>query len=206
VRLGRRPLLAAAASLFILCMSFAAGAEVPEARAVVDAFHAKLVEMMKSAKTLGFDGRMRALEPAVAAAFNLPFMARVSVGPQWQSFTADEQRQYIELFSRYSEATYANRFDDYNDERFQTLDDRPQAGGSVVVETEMQKKAAEPVQLAYLMTRGDKGWQIVDVFANGTFSQLAVLRSEFTAVLKRDGVAGLLQTLQRKIDQLRTKS
>ncbi len=66
--------------------------------------------------------------------------------------------------------------------------------------------SGDPVQLAYLMSRNGTRWQIVDVFANGTISQLAVLRSEFTAVLKRDGVPGLIATLSRKIDELKSKS
>ena len=149
---------------------------------------------------------MRELQPAIEKAFNLPMMARLSVGQLWQSFSPEEQKQFIELFKQYSVATYASRFDEYDGERFETLGEKPQPGGSVVIETQLVPKSGDPVKLGYLLTRSPNGSQIVDVFANDTISQLAVLRSEFTAVVKRDGVAGLLRTLARKIDELRQKS
>jgi phospholipid transport system substrate-binding protein len=161
---------------------------------------------MKNAGELGFDGRVRELAPAVATAFNLPLMARVSVGPAWSGFSPDEQKQVGELFERYSVAAYASRFDGYDGERFETVDELPQQGGNLAIDTRMLVKSGDPVRLIYLMARPQSNWQIVDVFANGTISQLAVLRSEFTAVVKRDGAQGLIQTLARKIDELRQKS
>ena len=125
--------MGAAVALALACTQ--AAADTPEARRVVETFHAKLLEVMKQANVLGFDGRLRELKPAVLAAFNIPLMAQLSVGPQWQNFTPEQQRQFIDLFGAYSATTYANRFDGYNGERFETLGEKPQQGGSVVIET-----------------------------------------------------------------------
>jgi phospholipid transport system substrate-binding protein len=40
--------------------------------------------------------------------------------------------------------------------------------------------------------------QVVDVFLTGTISELATRRSEFGAVLQRDGFDGLLALLEKK--------
>jgi hypothetical protein len=43
---------------------------------------------------------------------------------------------------------------------------------------------------------------VVDVYLNGTISELAVHRSEFTAILKRSGPEGLIMALERKTQDL----
>jgi phospholipid transport system substrate-binding protein len=204
--ISRRRFLTAAAALALASSGGAARADTPEARRVVETFHDKLLTVMKDARHLGFEGRVKELAPAIAAAFNLPLMARVSAGPAWANFSPDEQRQMTELFQRYSAATYASRFDDYDGERFETVGELPQPGDNVAIDTQMVVKAGDPVRLTYLMLHAQSTWRIVDVFANGAISQLAVLRSEFTSVAKRDGAAGLIQTLARKIDELKAKS
>ena len=41
-------------------------------------------------------------------------------------------------------------------------------------------------------------WLISDVYLDGTISQLATQRSEFGAILRREGFDGLIAALQRK--------
>ena len=41
-------------------------------------------------------------------------------------------------------------------------------------------------------------WLISDVYLDGTISQLATQRSEFGAILRREGFDGLITALQRK--------
>ena len=49
------------------------------------------------------------------------------------------------------------------------------------------------------MRQNDGAWQISDVYLDGTISQLATQRSEFGAILRRDGFDGLIAALQRKV-------
>ena len=44
--------------------------------------------------------------------------------------------------------------------------------------------------------------QISDVYLDGTISQVAIQRSEFHSILRRDGVDGLVMALNRKVDLL----
>ena len=56
--------------------------------------------------------------------------------------------------------------------------------------------------LNYLMRQNQGAWQISDVYLDGTISQVAVQRSEFHSILRRDGVDGLIMALNRKVDLL----
>jgi phospholipid transport system substrate-binding protein len=44
--------------------------------------------------------------------------------------------------------------------------------------------------------------RIIDVFLNGTISQVATTRSEFTAVLREGGAAGLIALLGKRVTEL----
>ena len=64
---------------------------------------------------------MRALAPVVNSLFDVPSMARLAVGPAWDTLTPAQQQQLTEAFGRYVSATYADRFDSYSGEQLQVL-------------------------------------------------------------------------------------
>ena len=170
---------------------------------MVEGFHSKLIDVMKNASALGFEGRMRALAPAVESAFNLPLMTRLSVGPDWQKVSPDDQKKLTTAFSDLSVSTYAARFDGYSGERFEVDPNPSQTSGGVIVNTKLVQKSGEPIQLNYLMRDGDAGWQILDVFLKGTISELATRRSEFSTVLRRDGAQALVQLIENRAADLK---
>lgn len=179
-----------------------AAADAPAPRAVVDHFHNVLIDVMKHAGSLGFDGRYRQLEPEIERAFNLPLMIRLAVGAQWNSMAPGQQERLLEAFKRFTIATYAGRFDGFEGERFESRPEAPVVNGGVLVETRLVLAKGDPIQLNYLMREADGGWQIIDIFLSGTISELATRRAEFTSVLRRDGNEGLVTMLEHKVAEL----
>src|SRR5258707_769981 len=74
-------------------------------QSVIQSFYDTLLDIMKHGGTLGFNGRYSQLKPAIEQAFNLPLMSRLSVGPQWQSFTPDQQQKLTDAFSAFTIST-----------------------------------------------------------------------------------------------------
>ena len=66
----------------------------------------------------------------------------------------------------------------------------------------MVKSKGETVSLNYRMHENAGSWQISDIYLDSSISQLAVQRSEFHAILQREGVDGLIMALSRKVDLL----
>ncbi len=64
------------------------------------------------------------------------------------------------------------------------------------------KANGEPVKVDYMMHRNGEGWLISDIYLDGAISEVATRRSEFSAILKTDGVDGLIAALNRKADML----
>jgi phospholipid transport system substrate-binding protein len=102
-------------------------------------------------------------------------------------------------FARYISAIYADRFDSYAGQQLQVTGEQPNAGG-VMVRSQIIKASGEPVKVDYVMRRNGKGWLISDICLDGAISEVATRRSEFAAILKNDGIDGLIAALNRKAD------
>lgn len=70
------------------------------------------------------------------------------------------------------------------------------------VQSRIAKSNGEPVRINYLMRQSGDDWQIADVYLAGIVSQVATLRAQFSPVLERQGVDGLVETLNRKAQVL----
>jgi phospholipid transport system substrate-binding protein len=171
---------------------------------VIEEFYATLLETMKNAEKLGFNGRREKLAPAIDKAYNLPLMARLSVGPQWQNLSPDEQKRFTEAFRELTLSTYAARFNGYSGEKLVVSPGAEETQGGKIVQSQIVKSNGEPVQLNYLMRQDGGAWRIIDVYLKGTVSELATRRSEFSSVLRRDGGEALLKVIDQKIAAART--
>ena len=167
----------------------------------VQTLYASLLGTMKNGSTLGESGRFAQLEPVIRRSFDLPVMARLSVGPAWAGLTAAPQQQVTDSYGRYISAIYADRFDNYAGQRLQVTGERPTPNG-VVVTSRIVKSNGEPVEIDYLMRQEAGTWQIADIYVDGTISEVATRRSEFGAILRSQGIDGLIEALNRKADVL----
>ncbi|MFY9288118.1 MAG: ABC transporter substrate-binding protein [Alphaproteobacteria bacterium] len=168
----------------------------------VKEFYTQLVGTMKQGDQLGYAGRFKKLEPTIKSAYNLPLMTRLAVGPAWEKATASEQEQLISAFSDFSVANYASRFAKYDGEQFEVTGEKPVSGG-VIVETKLTPKDGEAVVLNYMMRPDEKGeYRIVDVFLDGSISELATRRAEFTSIVTREGLPALVNSLGAKSKQM----
>jgi len=53
-----------------------------------------------------------------------------------------------------------------------------------------------------MMRQSGDAWLISDIYLDGAISEVATRRSEFAAILKNDGIDGLITALNRKADML----
>jgi len=194
-----------------LCLALlvAAGLSTPGSAAVsnpeesVRSFYNVLLGNMQQGRMLGESGRYARLAPVVGRTFDIPLMTRLAVGPAWETLPPAEQQRLQAAFAHYVTATYADQFDSYSGQQLQVIGEQP-SGSNVMVQTKIVKSNGETTKLDYLMRPDQGSWQISDVYLDGTISQLAVHRSEFYSILRREGVDGLVMALNRKTDLLQS--
>jgi phospholipid transport system substrate-binding protein len=168
---------------------------------VVRNFYSVLLDLMQHAAALGAKGRYQKLEPVVRSTFDVPFMARLSVGPTWTRLTADQKRRAVQAYTRYIAAIYATRFDNYAGEQFQVLGEQQIKHGTLI-KTHIIKSNGEPVSINYVVHDNDIAWQIRDIYLSGSISELATRRSEFATILRTSGIDALIDSLNKKADDL----
>ena len=169
----------------------------------VQGLYDALLSTMKNGRTLGQSGRFTQLEPVIRRTFDIPLMARLSVGLSWATLTEAQRQQVTGSFGRYISAIYADRFGSYAGQKLQVTGELLNAARTMVlVRSQIVKANGDPVNVDYMMRRNGNSWLISDVYLDGAISEVATRRSEFGAILKNEGIDGLIAALNRKADIL----
>jgi phospholipid transport system substrate-binding protein len=203
-RISRRGRLAfglrsACAALLLVALPASAPAESAPAAGVVERLHAALLDAMQRAEALGYAGRRELLAPVLAASFDFEFMSRLALGSEWRKLDGVQRERWVSTFQELSLATYAARFDGFSGESFATDATEPAARDTALVKTRLVRTDDEPVHLNYRLRRDGESWRIIDIYLNGTVSEVALRRSEYSAVLARSGFEALVAELETKI-------
>ena len=201
----RLTLAGAALCLALAALSPPASAMGAGGTETVRSLYDTLLTTMRNGPALGARGRFAQIAPVVRRVFDIPFMTRLAVGPEWASLSEANRQQVAQAFERYIAAIYAERFDSYSGERLQVTGEQPSAGGTMIT-SQITKSNGEPVHINYLMRQNGGIWQIADVYLDGTISELATRRSEFASILRAQGIAGLIETLNTKANTLSARA
>jgi phospholipid transport system substrate-binding protein len=206
--LGRRRFLASAltlgvaASLPLKHVLAANASETAAAAQTVQRLNTALLDVLTNGDALKFEGRYQKLQPVLASVFDIPTMAKVATGPKWNTLSDADKQKMTDLFGKYMTTMYAARFRGHGGESFEMGDVKPRDNGKMLVITKMNRQSGEPVELSYMLNGAADQWKVVDVYYNGSISQLAQLRSEFSGPIRDGGVEKLEAVLADKTQQL----
>ena len=202
--LGRRRVMAAAAGGLMagLLAPLQAWASDPAAAAPIASLNRAIMAAMKAGKATPFLQRYNLLAPAVDGAFDLPGILQSSIGPRFMGLPPDQQAKLLDVFRKFTIASYASNFDSDGGETLSVLPEQRSVGADLVVGTQIVPAAGDPVRIDYVMHKGAKGWQATDVLLNGSISQNAVKRSDFRSLVTSNSAQPLIDSLQRKVGEL----
>jgi phospholipid transport system substrate-binding protein len=125
-------------------------------------------------------------------------MAQRSLGPAFATLDDAQRARFVQAFRGMTVRTYATRFNAWTGESFETKGQEDSLAGTVIVRSVVHAKP-EDVSLDYRLRETPAGWRVIDVYLKGTVSELALRRSEYSAVLEREGFEALLASLERKV-------
>lgn len=193
-------------SLLLILMAF-----VPQTRAagddaavsVVEELHNILLQNMKGESVATYAERYTNIEPFIEQRFDLDLIVKVILSRYWSKFSDEQKTRFIDLFKRLTVATYASRFDEYENEKFVTNSVESLKKGRLLVKTEIKADGEDPVSLDYLMHQKDGKWFIISVVANGV-NDLSLKRAEYGTIIKDEGYDALVRQIEEKITQYET--
>jgi phospholipid transport system substrate-binding protein len=198
IRLSLSTFWIAALMALVLCGPTPSRAQQfdPAARHI-QSYYQQLMPTLRQAGQLSVRERDQRFGPAITSAFDIATMTRLATGPAWSSFSGGQQAAVREAFARFLVADYASEVTDYSGESF-VVDPQtsPESrGGGEIVKTKLLQPGGRTVTINYLV----RGGRVIDVYLNGTVSDLATRRDEFAAILAGGGGAdALVKKLQER--------
>ena len=171
---------------------------------IVEQLHTVLLKVMQAADSMKFSERYSTLEPVILESFDTPVIAKVILSRYWKDLTPQQREDFIHLFNQQTVATYASRFDSFNDDVFTTIKVEQLKKGRILVRTEIQSNGDDPVKLDYLMHKNNGQWFIISVIADGV-NDLSLKRAEYSTVIKNNGYEYLVTNIAKKIAEMESQ-
>src|ERR671914_339302 len=141
---------------------------------------------------------MKLAEEKVLPYIDFEEATRIAVGRAWSQANPEQRKKLVAEFRNMLVRTYSNALQPYEGQQMKVMLVRMKPGDSeVTVQNQFIRSGAQPVKIDYSMRKADKGWKIYDIVVEGV-SLVLTYRSEFDAVVKQDGIDGLIKRLAQK--------
>ena len=187
--------------LFIFWTSSSAS-DIPGPEETVSEFQYTLTKVLKEKH---YESKLSLLLPSVSKLFAVDTIARISLGTRsWKLLNDNERKAFQTLTTNLIASTYAARFKEFKDQRFEINESISLRKNRYAVKTQLFSGAVA-VSLEYHLQNKDSAWQIYDIVANGV-SDLNLKRSAYGKTLAETGLSGLVDDIKKEIKKNSEKS
>jgi phospholipid transport system substrate-binding protein len=187
--------------LLILLFPVMALAQDSEPEALVKKITEEVLAALKSDKQLAAGDRERAVklaEQKILPHVDFEEATRLAVGRGWKEASPEQRKKLVAEFRNMLVRTYSNAIGAYEGQTMKVLPSRVKPGeGEATVRNQFLRPGGKPILVDYSMRKTDAGWKIYDIVVEGV-SLVLTYRSEFDAVVKQEGVDGLIKRLSQK--------
>jgi phospholipid transport system substrate-binding protein len=156
---------------------------------------------VKSDKALAAGDKQKALklaEEKVLPYIDFEEATRLAVGRGWRSANPEQRKQLVAEFRNMLVRTYSNAIGSYEGQTLKVLPTRGKAQDEeTTVRTQFVRAGGPPLPIEFQMHKTPRGWKVYDITVEGV-SLVLTYRSEFDAVMRQDGIDGLIKRLQEK--------
>ncbi|MGH8475194.1 MAG: ABC transporter substrate-binding protein [Methylococcales bacterium] len=168
---------------------------------VIESLNSALVDVMKNASALGYPGRYEKLAPVIESTHDLEYIARFSIGKgNWDKLIDEQRKKFVAIFTQYSIATYASRFNGYAGETFRVTGEQAAKRGQIQVTSVLDIPGKKSVNFLYLLSGEPGSLKIVNILVDGV-SDLALKRAQFMTLIADQGFDALLKHLSDQTAQ-----
>ncbi len=160
----------------------------------------KVILILKD-DSLAREIRWKKIGVVIDKSFDFRSMSQSILATNWKTATPAEREKFIEFFSQYIEETYRAKIESYTNQKIEYIGETV-TGKRAVVETLIITDSAE-IPVNYKLKNNDGTWFAYDVVIEG-ISLVSNYRSTFSAIVKNDGMDGLLNDIQSRIDRYKS--
>jgi phospholipid transport system substrate-binding protein len=188
-----------ALALLYYCSALNAVAD-PAAATPTDRVRSAITDILSVLKNdnLDRDSKWREVGRIIDTGFDFQSMSQSNLATNWRTATPEEKRQFVEFFSQYLEATYREKIEAYTNQRVEYVNESVRKDRAVV-DTLILTDATQ-IPVSYKLKLHEDGWFAYDVVIEGV-SLVNNYRSTFAAIIKSEGMDGLILDLEDRIDR-----
>jgi len=161
----------------------------------------EVLAAIKSDKQLAAGDKQKALklaEEKVLPYIDFEQATRLAVGRAWSEASPEQKKRLVGEFRNMLVRTYSNAIEAYQGQTLKVLPARgKQDPEDTTVRTQFIRAGGQPLPIEFHMRQTDKGWKVYDIVVEGV-SLVMTYRSEFDAVVKQEGLDGLIKRLAQK--------
>ena len=187
--------------LLSICSAYAVATTTPTPTERVRVAITEILSVLKN-KGLDRDAKWVEVGRVIDGGFDFRSMSQSILATNWRTATTEEKRQFVEFFSQYLEATYRDKIEAYSNQRVEYMNETVRKDRAVV-DTIIRTDSTQ-IPVSYKLKLNDDGWYAYDVVIEGV-SLVNNYRSTFTAIIKSEGMEGLLTDLQGRIDRYKVE-
>jgi phospholipid transport system substrate-binding protein len=138
------------------------------------------------------------IDAKVLPHFDFMRMTRLAVGRNWRDATPEQQKQLADGFRDLLVRTYSTSLTQFKNQTIQVknVDSHPN-DTDVLVHTLVIPSGAQNIPIDYSLEKSPEGWLVFDIKVDG-ISLVTNYRNEFSDVVRRSGIDGLIKTLDDK--------
>jgi phospholipid transport system substrate-binding protein len=188
----------------LLMLGFAAPAYAQELapEQLVQKITDEVLAAVKTDKQLQAGDKQRALKLAEEKV--LPYVdfeesTRLAVGRAWAKASPEQKKQLVNEFRNMLVRTYSNAISSYEGQTLKVLPSRgsSQASDEATVRAQFVRSGGKPLPIEFQMRKVGPSWKVYDINVEG-ISLVLTYRSEFDAIVKQQGIDGLIKQLTQK--------
>ena len=161
----------------------------------------EVLESIKGDKQLAAGDKQKAVklaEEKVLPYIDFEEATRLAVGRAWAKATPEQKKTLVSEFRNMLVRTYSNAIGGYEGQTLKVLPSRgKQDPQDTTVRTQFVRAGAPPLPIDFQMRKADNTWKVYDIAVEGV-SLVLTYRSEFDAVMKQEGIDGLIKLLAQK--------
>ena len=139
------------------------------------------------------------LREVISKKFSYYEMSRRSLTKHWKERTAEEKKEFIDLFGKLLENSYANKIESFTDEKIIYIDEKKK-GNVALVKTIIQKNNDE-IPVNYKLVKLDNDWKIYDFIVEGV-SMIKNYRTQFKKIIHKSSYEELVSKLKKKLEKI----
>jgi phospholipid transport system substrate-binding protein len=194
----RRMLPAVLALIFLF--PAAAGAQQQDAGASVEAHVNNVLKVLRNPALKGEKGEKQKKAEITAEAekfFDFVELSKRTLGLDWNRFSLDERKEFVNLYKSLLQDTYIDRITSYTNEKVEFTGAVPLDRNTVEVRSEVINQGGR-VPVYYRVVNEDGQWRVYDVVIEGV-SLITNYRSQFKQILVNQSSQALLDTLKKRV-------